>query len=308
MAKITWNKEKSIFDFETEELKGCLQPGGKFQGVRSLIHKKEEKEWIGVHTKDYSPYGIKPGSRLFILDLYHYLAKNLTPGVIGRDMEYKYFHSGTKIKTILKSTSRCRITTEAIWEIKEPNIIDFTVTIKADAKYYGFEVWISSYIASRKKGTPYIYVYENPATAGKAHFIRPKENEFVKGFYLQFPRDNYGASLQYDGRWGNPNYATFVTGPYYAYPLFVSINEDTGYAYIEMAEKETCPRIGSSYSFDIVDPRKVNDYSPLYTVLFGRDIKPGESMTARMRAHLVKIGDDFDIPLRLYEEFRESLK
>lgn len=308
MTKITWHKEKGMFDFETKELKGSLEPGGKFQGVRSLIHKKEGKERVGTYTRSREVYGIKSGSKLFSLDLYHYLAKNLTPGVRGRDMEYEYSHSGNKIKTILKPTSCCRITTEAIWEIKEPNIIDFIVTIKADVEYYGLEVWISSYIDSRKKGTPYVYVYENPATAGKSHFIRPKENEFIKGFYLQFPRDNYGASLQYDGRWGDPNYATFVTGPYYAYPLFVSINEDTGYAYIEMTEKKMCPRIGSSYSFDVVDPRKVNDYSPLYTVLFGRDIKPGESMTARMRAQLIKMEDDFNVPLRLYREFKEAIK
>jgi hypothetical protein len=87
------------------------------------------------------------------------------------------------------------------------------IQITAEKDYKDFELWLSSYTPKRKNGA-YFYLYDGlpiSENGRQQHFFRPKVNEFFKGFYLAYPRDNYAASLTYDGRWGRKDYQTFDT-------------------------------------------------------------------------------------------------
>jgi hypothetical protein len=302
-----WDEGKEHYLFETEEIGGCLVSQGHFQGVHSLKHKKEGRERVGISTKKLSSeqvarYGDLAGKQLFLLDLYHYLATNLRQGVMGRNMKTVYQLKEKGVEIEFKPQGNCAIQTKALYSIKEPNAIDLEISVRAERDYQDFELWLSSYTPSRKNGA-YYYLCDPPCRkeAMRGRWIRPQINDFIYGFYLCYPRDNQAARLTYDGRWGE-TYQTFLTGCYYAEPIIVVLNEDTGFAYIEMAERKMCPKICGSYIAE-VNPKKINDYTPFYTVLFGQDLKEGQTLTARVRGQLVKMGDDWEVPLRLFNEW-----
>ena len=310
MSAFAWDEKESAYVFQTESMEGCLVPLGHWQGIHSLVHREEGRERVGTFTKRLSAeaiaaYGDLTGTRLFLLDLYHYMAREVKQGPKGRDMptSHRLVENGVEIQ--LQPVPTCNVHTRAVYTINEPDKIDLEIQVTAEEDYRDFELWLSSYTPEKTNGA-YYHLYDGPP-AGNSSFFRPEENDFVKGFYLAYPRDNHAAALTYDGRWGNPDYQTFLTGRYYAQPIVVVLNEDTGFAYIEMSQKQACCKVCGSYSATGTDPETLNDYTPFYQVLFGCDISKGQTLTARVRACLVKMDDDFEIPLELYREFSEKI-
>ena len=310
MNEFLWDEHAGLYSFETPRMKGTLVPQGKFQGIHSLIHKEEGRERVGVFTRTLSPeaiaaYGDLTGKRLFLLDLYHYLARNLQPGIKGRDMTARHRIVAGGVEITFDPKPPCQVHTKAVYAITGPEQIDLEIQVTAEEDYPDFELWLSSYTPSRANGA-YFYPCDGApmgGQGGQGHFVRPQAHELYRGYYLCFPRDNRAAALTYDGRWGDDRYQTFVTASYYAAPIAVVRNHDTGYAYIEMGQKKTCPKVCGSYIDPAIDPKIACDYTPIYTVLFGCDLVREQMLTARVRACLVKMGDDFDVPLELYREF-----
>jgi len=301
--KLTWNKETEFFDFETEDMVGTLVSQGKLQGIRRLMHKKDMQDFIGTYPIDYPAYGLRRGDKLYLLNIYHLLARNLPSGHTGRTMEHEYITLENGVELTIKPSTDCPVTHKVRYEIKEPNVIDLTLSLTSHASLSAYEVWVSSYFYP--KLIPYIYLYKNPARSDiKAeHFVAILENEFIRdwwgGGYLFFPRDNKAACLVFDGRWGE-KYQPFIFGPYYARPLMVTLNKQTGIAFIQMARQEDCIALYSSWIRATAEERP---NTAEYFVFFGEDLKPDDTRTARMRSCLIEMREDFNIPLKVYEHF-----
>ncbi|RJS85019.1 hypothetical protein CW702_01640 [Candidatus Bathyarchaeota archaeon] len=304
MVRFVWNPKKGLFYFETRLIKGTLVPTGKLHGVHRLVYRENGFDWRGTYPGDLPAYGIRRGDKLFFLNVYHLLAESLPAGkVTGRALEQEYNVINNGVELILKPSKLCPVTHRLRYEIKEPDIIDLTVSVTPHRCLRAYEVWISSYITSR--AVPYIYVYNNPARKDlrKERFVPVLENEFIRdwwgGGYVFFPRDNVAARIIYDGRWGL-KYQPFITGPYYAKPLIVNLNERSGVALILMADLEACPAVYTSW---IRTSMKERANTAEYFALFGANLEPGKTKTAKMRMCLREIDRDFDLPLKLYMDF-----
>lgn len=183
------------------------------------------------------------------------------------------------------------------------------------------EICLSSYTVNRKWGSPFYYLLRQPANEGQGIFVQPQDTPFLRGWYHSSPRDNRTAALLYDGRWPGEKYQIHITGPYFKYPILISRNPATGMALIQMAEYETCSRVGSLYSSEdnrihlgfnkagvaYSDDNLRADYSPTYFYLFGQTFKPGQTRQARFRMILKPLKEDFSAEvLALYEAFAKD--
>ncbi len=304
---IEWDEKQQCYIIGTDELDLRLAPLGTHQGIQSLIHRAEGKEWVATNTKPIPAYDLAAGGSLFLLNLYHYLARNLPAGVIGRKLQGEHRVTERGVEVTLYPQQGCRIETKAVYSVSGPASVDLEVTVRAQEPYQGFELWLSSYALRRRYGA-WFNVYSGPGGDESARaWVRPELNDLVRGYYLCYPRDNRAAALTYDGRWGSDMYQTFITGPYYAAPISVIRCPETGHAYIEMGQVASCCKVASSYVAADIDPATTSDDTRIYTVLFGSDLEVGKPVTARVRAAVVKTGEDLDRALRFYEEF-DSLR
>lgn len=314
------SKEKKGYNFETDALKGYFEIEGAYRGIQSLMHKDENLEWVGDFGSGYPSYDIPPGVRLYLLSLYHYLGKNIPHGVLGRNMDSKVELIGETLQFVLSPVSGCNTTTVARFTFTAPEILDVELSVTAHAKLEDLEVCLSSYTVSRKWGTPFIYLSQQPANEGKGIFVQPQDTPFCAGWYHSNPRDNRSAALNYDGRWPGEPYQLHITGPYFRLPLMVSRNPKTGFTLVQMADYENCVRLGSLYSSDDLrihvafnkdfipysDSNLWADYSPTYFYFFGENFEPGQTRTARYRMILTKISQDLNETLDMYDEFKKK--
>lgn len=316
MFKQDDNKEGYVF--ETEKLKGRFEPGGPYSGIRSLIHKDEGTEWVGDFDSGYPGYDIPPGVRLYLLSFYHYLGKNLPHLILGRNMPGKTELVDGSIILNLGPLNECNTHTKIKMFFTDPETLDLDISLTAHCLIEDMEVCLSSYTVNRKWGSPYYYLLKQPANEDDGTFIQPKDTPFLQGWYHSSPRDNRTAAMLYDGRWPGDKYQIHITGPYFKYPILVSRNPETGIALIQMAEYETCSRVGSLYStYDnriyvgfnkkgiaYSDDHLRSDYSPTYFYLFGDTFEPGMMKHSRFRMILKHISEDFsEEVLALYKEF-----
>jgi len=314
------NKNKSCLDFETKKLKGYFETEGAYRGMQSLIHKDEGVEWVGNFDSGYPGYDIPPGIRLYLLSLYHYLAKNIPHGVLGRNMPSSVEMRGDILRITLNPVKDCNATTIVEYAFSGPETLDMKLSVTAHAALEDLEICLSSYTVNRKWGTPFYYLSKQPPNEGEAIFAQPQDTPFCSGWYHSSPRDNRAAGLLYDGRWPGEPYQLFVTGPYYNLPILVARNPETGFALIQMADRRNCVRLGSLYSSDDLrihvaynkdfkpysDSALYADYSPTYFFFFGENIKPGETRTARYRMILTKVRRDLNEALELYRQFERE--
>jgi hypothetical protein len=139
---VKWDSEKNEYIFETSCLMGRFCPTGFKQGITSLVHKTDGTDIIAVNRKNLPHYGLYEGDNLFILDTYHYLAENLTAGVIGRKMQGTYYLDSNKVFVELNPSSECHIKTSLEYSFEGENI-DVSVCVKSEKLYKNFD-WIGS--------------------------------------------------------------------------------------------------------------------------------------------------------------------
>jgi len=314
------NKDKSCLDFETKKLKGYFKTEGAYRGIQSLIHQDEGSEWVGNFDSGYPGYDIPPGIRLYLLSLYHYLARNLPHGILGRNMPSRLEVKGNTLQITLDPIKECATTTVIRYIFSGPETLDMELSLTAHSRIEDLEICLSSYTVSRKWGTPFYYLSQQPPQEGRSVFAQPQDTPFCAGWYHTSPRDNRTAALTYDGRWPGEPYQLHITGPYFRLPLLVSRNPKTGFAFIQMAEYDTCVRVGSLYSSDDLkihvaynkdfkpyfDPGLYADYSPTYFYFFGETFEPGQTRTARYRMILKRIGPDLHEVLDDYRQFTST--
>ena len=295
---IRHDKEKNIWYFETEELKGILQPWGHHHGIRHLIHKPTNTE---VTHPDFT-----------LLNLYFLFATG-TCLASGRSVPKTVSGDEHAVRIRWEPTHLHKAELTACYQVKEPNLIDLTLTVRAREVYPAYEALLSSYFDLSFR--PYIYVsgstYADPPD--EPHWYTPMLHHLYKDNALVFPRDPQMARLHLDGRWGNvQSIYRWKSHQYYALPLAIQANQDQKIATVLMSRPEDCAAVCwtvgiadikvSSYQSDHMDD-PFNARNPLYMSLFGTDFQPGNRRTVRTRLAVTPLDEQMTTPLAAYKSF-----
>ncbi len=288
--KLSHNSDENVWNFETEELTGVLQPYGERHGVKTLVHKPTG---IDVVHPEYDA-----------LNLFLLFSTNLCMGT-AREKERTVETQEDGVLVHWPPTDEHKAELTARYQFREPNIIDLTVTVRSEWVYPAYEVFLSNYFDPAMR--PYVYVEGSPYSdpPDQPEWIAPVVNDVFLGTGLVFPRDQHATQLPVDGRW-NRIWALYQWNPqrYYALPLMFQTDSDRRVAAVLMSRPEECFAVVSGYDSDnFGDPFK--DQNPLYLSLFGHDLVPGDQRTAHARLVVTDLDEAMSQPLALYEDFAD---
>lgn len=260
-ATLAFTAEGKEFRFDTGMLKGTLRPEGRQQGKSLGLQPLIE---VGAGTSVANPHGI--------FSLYRLLSADARYGTAGWDWasEPKLLADGAaEVRWSADKDHPFDMT--AVYRWSAANTLDLQVTVKPQQDLKCFELFLASYF----NGFPatFAYVRENPDADGKPGFVEVKKGAVV---WHTFPRDEKTAAIFADGRWKRPpNPVDWKIMPQLAAPIALRRDAKTGLAVVLMAPVEDC--------FAISMPFGEEPHRSVYMSLFGRDIKAGESATARAR-------------------------
>ncbi len=279
LAFISSTKEE--YRFDTGVLRGTLRRGGKSRGLSSVTH---------------IPSGTRLDGSLGILSHYRVFTANKRYGHAAWDWPStsKLMPDGAVQVDWPKAKDR-PFEMAAVYRWSGPATLDVTTTVKAQKDLPGFESFLASYFS---KGLPASSVYvEGGAKAEGKGFLQTTEKS--AGIWQMFPRDKKVVPLIQDGRWKlPPNPVAWAIRDNLAAPLGIRRGKPKGLAAILMAPAEDC--------FALSTPYQGEGHFSLYLSLFGRDVKAGQTATARSRLVIAKSPTEQQI-LALYKEYVKGL-
>ena len=280
---IEWNEKESRYDFGTDEMEGSLVGSGFYHGVRSLRDKRSQ---LGIPRPD-----------LFLLNFYRAFVTGKQLGYL-RDLEHEHRAEGNRLEILMKPSDWHQAELRTTYEIVAPSIIDLHIQLKSHADYERYHIFLSSYFS--RDYHPYVYAsrgvpYKGGREPGILHLA---ESDFVRGYYLAFPRDRSSAARWCDGRTDSDT----LIGPSYAEPLAFMFNRHAETACAIMGSREDCDLITATYQ-----PAEVWDgvsaHNAIYFALGGRDLAAGEEWSITVRLQLFWIRHNFGSVLEGYESF-----
>ena len=177
----------------------------------------------------------------------------------------------------------------AVYRWAAPDTLDLETSVTAQADLKAFESFLASYFS---EAFPASTVYAKVGPEGRSAFqTTPQE----AGVWQAFPRDRQAVSIIKDGRWKiEPNPVDWAIREDLAAPLGIRRNPANGLCAILMAPPQDC--------FAVMTPNAGEGHRSLYLCLFGRDIKAGETATARARLVVRTLARDEDA-VPLYESY-----
>jgi hypothetical protein len=256
-AKLAFTAAGKEFTFNTGALRGTLRGGGKSKGLLPVL---------------YGDDGINLAGSLSIMSPYRLLTADARFGTAAWDWasEARLLPDGA-VEVCWTADAEHPLDMTAVYRWSAPNTLDFTATVQPKQDLRKFELFLASYFAGFPASL--VYVQENPAAGGKPGFMEAVKATAV---WQAFPRDDEAPKIITDGRWTRPpNPVDWKIMPRLAAPLAVRRDAKTGLAAVLMARPEDC--------FAISTPYGEEGHRSLYLALFGRDLKAGESATARAR-------------------------
>jgi hypothetical protein len=285
---LTHDPAQNGWHFETEELQGFLRPEGDRHGVKTLVHKP-----TGIDV-------VHP--RYDVLNLFLLFCTNHTMGT-AREKARTVRAEGDTVEVHWPPTDNHRAELTARYQVREPNVIDLTVTVRSRWPYPAYELFLSNYFDPAMQ--PYVYVQGSPYAdpPNQPQWIAPVVNDVFVGTGLVFPRDQHAARRAVDGRWDRI-WALYQWNPqrYYALPLAFQADPERRVAAALMSRPEDCFAVISGYdSPNSHDPFK--DQNPLYLSLFGDDLVVGSERTVRARLQVTALDESLSQPLALYQAF-----
>ena len=173
--------------------------------------------------------------------------------------------------------------------------LDLTTSVKAAADLEKFESFVASYF-SKSLPASSIYVEGSPKSAGKPIF---QTTEKSAGIWQMFPRNRKVVPIIKDGRWKQlPHPVDWAIRDNLAAPLGIRRGKDGAPTAILMAPPKDC--------FALSTPFAGEGHRSLYLSMFGRDVKAGQTATARCRLVIAKSPTDQQI-LELYKKYTAQL-
>lgn len=279
LAFVSSGKEE--YSFDTGVLRGTLSRSGRARGLSAVTH-------VPSGTKlDGSP-GILGFYRVFTVNKRYGAAAWGWPGTS------KLTPDGAVQIHWPKADGRPFEMT-ALYRVSGPETLDLTITVKAEADLEKFESFVASYFA---RGLPAssIYAQGDPKKGGKPFF---QTTEKSAGTWQMFPRDKKVVPMIQDGRWKQlPNPVDWAIRDNLAAPLGVRRGEKGAPTAILMASAADCYALSTPFAGE--------GHRSLYLSMFGRDIKAGETSTARCRLVIAKSPTDTQI-VEMHKKYTAQL-
>ncbi len=197
-------------------------------------------------------------------------------------------------------------TIEAEYRVSGEHTLDLTVTVAVTRPLRRYELYLSHYFAPAWR--PYVWL--RPASFlphAEPVCWAPEVNEFVRGYYLAYPRDREALFTLFDGRWHGDHPVPFAVGREFAAPVAAYASPLEHSAVVVTARAAECFCIYSSY--DSPDGRdNILHHNSLYFGMFNEDLEPGDRRTAHLRYHFVKWDGVSPLPLELQASYEADTR
>jgi hypothetical protein len=276
------------FDFETDQIAGTIRLDGAYHGVTRLVDKRTGRQVIDA--------------RYSALNLFKLHSVNHFMGQ-PRQMPRTTTVSPTAVDVAWPATEAHLGEIGARYEVRGPNAIDVTVSVRLAWSYPGYELFMSSYFD--KVLRPHVYVKSQRLNADP-DLIVPMVNDAFRGAVLVFPRDSSAAQRCVDGRWerkeGNVPFVQMCPVRRYGYCLAMMVDPEAKLAAVIMSRPNHCYAFSSRYYAEN-DADRPTSYSAFDHSLFGQDVAAGDQRTARVRLALTPLDGEMSQPLELYRAF-----
>ncbi len=281
------NDSGDRFDFETQQIQGTIRLDGAYHGVTRLVDKRTGRQVIDP--------------RYSALNLFKLMSVNHAMDQ-PRSMKRTTTHGPNWAEVKWAATESHKAELTARYEVVEPNAVDVTVTVRSEAAYSGYELFMSSYFD--KVLRPHVHL--EPGTRKAPGLVVPTVNDVFRGTVVVFPRDAHAARLCVDGRWERTERGTptvqMCPVRHYAHCLAFLVDPDGQLGVVLMARPRDCYAISTRYHADN-DADRLTTYSAFDLSLFGDDLLPNDERTVRVRLAVTPLDDELSQPLKLYQAF-----
>lgn len=268
------------YRFDTGVLRGVLREGGQSKGLKPVVDAATGTDLAGALGL-FSPYRLLTADARF--------------GTAAWDWASQaHLRPDGAVEVRWSADAQHPLDITGVYRWAAPNVLDFQATVKAQKDLPRFELFLASYF----NGFPasFIYVQESPDAGGKPGFLEAKK---AGGVWQASPRDDDALRILLDGRWDRPpNPVAWKILPRLAAPLGLRRDAKSGLTAVLMAPKEDC--------FAVLTPYGEEGHRSLYLSLFGRDLKTGETSTARARLVIGREISDSKA-LALYQAYVRNL-
>jgi len=290
-VKLIRNEAAGSFDFDTPVMSGSLKADGSYHGVTRLVDKRSGRQVLDA--------------RYSALNLFRLFSVNLGMGT-PRAMERKVAATATALEITWPATDAHQGELTARYEVREPDTIDLTLTLRVRGTYAGYELLLPSYFDGAMLPHVYLKRRARSVTPADVDLVVPMFNEVFRGCGLVFPRDAHAAKRPFDGRWERSEYkmstAPFLPMRHYAHPLAFMTDPEKTFAVVLMMRAESCSAISARYFSEHAGERATT-YSAFDFLVFGDDLLPGDERRARVRLVLTPLDGGMSQPLKLHEKF-----
>jgi hypothetical protein len=287
LVPLTRNEAEGSFDFDTTVMSGSLKAEGQYHGVTRLVDKRTGRQVIDA--------------RYSALNLFRLFSVNLGMGT-PRTMERKINATETAVEIMWAATEAHQGEITARYEVREPDTIDLTLTLRVRGTYAGYELLLPSYFD--KVMRPHVYLKRR--TGPEVDLVVPMFNELFRGGTPVFPRDAHAAMRSFDGRWNRSEYkmptAPFYPLRHYAHPVAFMTDPEKKLAVVLMTRTGHCSAISERY-YSERDDERATSYSAIDFHLWGDDLVPGDERKAKVRLVLTPLDAEMSQPLKLHQKF-----
>jgi hypothetical protein len=263
------------FRFDTGVLRGKLRAGGKSGGLSDVIHVPSGK-------RISQTYGLFGHYRVFAAN------ERFMPDVWATSSEAALAADGSVVAHWFAAADR-PFEMWVTYRWSAPAVLDIETRVRAHASLRGFESFLASYFAEEFNRAS-VWTQQ-----GKGTFIAADESG---GAWQMFPRDEAAIRLIEDGRWKYPpNPVEWRIRANLALPIAIRREGPSALVAVVMAPVSDC--------FAASAPLQSDGHRSLYLSLFGRDLRDGETMSARARLVIGTFQDNEII--NLYHTYKASL-
>jgi len=274
-------------NFSLEQIEGTICLDGAYHGVTRLVDKRTGRQVIDP--------------RYSALNLFKLMSVNLVMGQ-PRSMQRTVQITPQRLEVKWAPTENHRAELVARYELRPPQAVDLTVTVRSRGAYAGYELFLSNYFD--KVLQPHVYLSSRDGKS--ADLVLPTFNDVFRGTVLVFPRDTHAARPCLDGRWDRSEGPTPVVQMCpvrpYAHCLALMTDPEKQLGVVLMASPRHCYAISTRYHANN-EADRLTTYSAFDFSLFGDNLVPGDERTVKVRLALTPLDRQMSQPLQLYRAF-----
>jgi len=263
------------FLVKTDVVEGKLRADGLSNGFSPLKHLPTDTNLISI---------------MGLLNFYRVFTTNHRYGEAMRSLPSEaVLEAPDTLRVHWPATEELPFDLTGVYHWVAQDTVDLETTVEAKIDLPDFEIFLSSYLSPEFPGS---FVYAKTDTGNKFIGAEPEH-----GVWQVFPRDAAAVKIVKDGRWDiPPSPVDWAVRPEFAAPIICRRNEKYGVTVAMMAHPEDC--------FAVFTPNYGEGHYSMYFSLFGKTLKPGEKINARIRM-VIGVLDDAAL-LKCYEEFLKN--